>query len=779
MSSLTTSGTFRKLSRLSAMGPGELAHRFRERIFVELDRMNAGIRVPAPRCAVDMPFKTYLMGAPAHRFYPGQRENLRPFVEAKFPAWIDRAVEEAERLCRHEITLLGHPGVAIGAEINWHRDPITGRIWERHFWADYRPVHESGGRDSKSIHELNRHQHLPRLAKAYVLTGEERYAGEAVAQLNSWIDQNPPGLGINWQSSLEVGIRVISWLWTIFLLLHSRSLDDDSAERIGASLFAQLEHVHRYLSLFSSPNTHLIGEATALFLAGLVFQDQKQPDIWLRDAAVILAETAEKQVLEDGVYGELSSCYHCYALDFYLQALVLADQNEFALPEAFSPKVEGMLEFLLHLTRPDGTLPMLGDDDGGRALAFHGRDYHSFPEGLCLGALHYRRGDFKHQAGAFAEEALWMLGRKSVDDFEAVEAFPPAETTAHYPSAGYSIVRSGWGTRDSHVVFDRGGLGMLTGAHAHADALSIALFGGGRELLVDPGTFVYNCASEWRGYFRSTRAHNTVSVDDRDQSGQGGTFRWTTRYRCRAATSHRLPGLLYLEGEHDGYLRLSQGVIHRRRLLFVAPESWLIVDDLRGSGEHKVDVSFHFAPDLDVSSIERVEDGLKVRVEQEGFVLHLFADRPVQSAKLIRGESAPPGGWASRGYGQKQPCSVLRVTLAGLMPAVVLTCLVRSDGNAGHGPDGLVASQFKRARLEKGQGIACSRRHSGYEDVTVFSTGDREIEVADYRMRGEFFWLRREDGDVRQALAIRACSLEHGGREVFRRSEPGSYFYPN
>ncbi len=335
MSSLITSGTFRKLSRLSAMGPGELAHRFRERIFVELDRMNAGIRAAASPCAVDMPFKTYLMGAPARRFYPGQREDLRPFVEAKFPAWIDRAVEEAERLCRHEITLLGHPGVAIGAEIDWHRDPITGRIWERQFWADYRPVHESGGRDSKFIHELNRHQHLPRLAKAYVLTGEERYAGEAVAQLNSWIDQNPPGLGINWQSSLELGIRVISWLWTIFPLLHSRSLDDDSAERIGASLFAQLEHVHRYMSLFSSPNTHLIGEAAAaLFIAGHnCFRIQKKqtsgcamrPSYYGRSCYCVV----ENQVTPGGwcLWPSCHSCYHCCPRLFYLQVLVLADRK--------------------------------------------------------------------------------------------------------------------------------------------------------------------------------------------------------------------------------------------------------------------------------------------------------------------------------------------------------------------------------------------------------------------------------------------------------------------
>ncbi len=164
----------------------------------------------------------------------------------------------------------------MGREIDWHRDPVTGQIWEQRFWADYRPLHDSEGRDSKIIHELNRHQHLPRLAKAYLLTGDERYAGEAVAQLNSWIDQNPPGRGINWQSSLEIGnpgdLLVVDDLPRFSL---RRSFDEASAQRIGDSLFAQLEHVHRYTSVFTSPNTHLIGEAAALYIAGLVFRDRK------------------------------------------------------------------------------------------------------------------------------------------------------------------------------------------------------------------------------------------------------------------------------------------------------------------------------------------------------------------------------------------------------------------------------------------------------------------------------------------------------------------------
>ena len=762
------SETVRKLKRLGAMTPLELAHRARERMYSELDRIASGTGIRDRTAAVAKPFKSYLAGLPASRFYSSHRENLRPFVRDNFPAWIDRAVEEAERLSKHEITLLGHGPVELGAEIDWHRDPITGRVWERRFWADYRPVDDSEGLDPKIIHELNRHQHLPRLAKAYLLTADERYATEAVAQLNSWIDQNPPGQGINWQSSLEIGIRATSWLWTIFPLLTSQSLDEDSAQRIGDSLFAQLEHVYRYTSRFTSPNTHLIGEAAALYIAGQVFRDRKRPAQWLRWAGAALVETAEKQILDDGVYGELSSCYHCYALDFYLQAMALAEGNGLHFPEPARRKVRGMLAVLMHLTRPNGTIPLLGDDDGGRALALEKRDYRSFQDGLCLGAILYRRGDFKRQAGAFCEEALWMLGREAWEIYSRLESEEPAEKQASYPCAGYLVQRSGWGAHDSHLVFDRGGLGMLSGAHAHADALSVTLFSGGRELLVDPGTFVYNCAPEWRSYFRSTRAHNTVAIDGRDQAGQGGTFHWKTELRSRAASQLSLPGVDYFEGEHDGYCRLPDGVVHRRRVLSLPPDSWIIVDDFRGAGEHRFDFHYHFAPDIELAELEHNDFGVLVRAKQAEFQLRLIADRPVTSSELLRGVTAPITGWASHGYGEKKPCSTLRATLTGPAPAAAMTFVTRA-------PVKSCDPMVRRLALESGSGIACSLEHPGFEDIAVVSTGDSEITAAGFHMRGEFFWMRLEGGQLKQVLAVRALGLKHAGKVVFQRSEPGTW----
>ena len=308
-------------------------------------------------------------------------------MQRNFPQWVEASVREADQLCRHRVELLNMGLVRLGYPINWHRDPYSGKGWERIFWAEYRPEQDFWGRDSKVIHELNRHQHLPRLAKAYRLSGDERYAAEAVAQMLSWVEQNPTGIGINWQSSLEIAIRSISWLWTLFFLRMSEALTEAAAQIIGESLFAQLDHIQRHTSLYSSPNTHLIGEAAALFIAGTVFEKEK----WRELGRDILTAEAEKQITTDGMYAENSSYYHCYALDFYLQAWILARQNGDVLPGAVTTKLCEMINVLMHLTRPDGTLPLFGDDDGGRALALSQRTYRSFNDALSAGSILFRR----------------------------------------------------------------------------------------------------------------------------------------------------------------------------------------------------------------------------------------------------------------------------------------------------------------------------------------------------------------------------------------------------
>ncbi len=783
---------FKHWRRVKAMTGREISSRFREKLRVELDRlsiligMNSGCGSlpralePEPISGTDtsaghFSFLDYLRGGPARRFYfeADSQTQIRSLLEQQAPEWIKAATLEADRLCRHEVSILGYGVLHLGRDIDWHRDPLTGHSWERHFWADYEPVRKHPAGDPKTIHELNRHQHIARLAKAFFLTGNEKYAIEAVSQMESWIDQNPLFMGIHWHSCLEISLRSTAWTWSLLFLLPSHALQESIARRIGTSLFAQIEHVYRYPSNYSSPNTHLIGEATALFVAGIVFKEHPKASKWLRRGYEILTAEIDRQVSRDGVHSELSSCYHCYTLDFYLQALALAKHNQVTLPAIVWEKTERMIDFVMHLTRPDDTLPLLGDDDGGRALALSRSDYGSFSDSLSTGAVLFSRSDFKSSAGFLREESFWLLGQDSWHNFESLPSRRPALTSLSCPNAGYFIQRSAWDKGAAHLVFDCGGLGKIGGGHGHADALSFTLWSAGKDLLVDPGTFIYNGDPRWRDFFRSTSAHNTISIDRIAQSETDSSFRWKWKSSTRILGEIILPQIECVGGEHNGYTRLPEGVIHRRRLLFLKPEYWVLIDSFHGKGEHRFEKNLHFSPEVRLHVRNGNDDGgvhLAVYSGEVALDLALFAGRPMDT-QIIKGADNPIQGWSSDRYGRKTPAPVLNASFCGAAPAALITAILPSA------PSSELSSVATMRRLEPegAPAVACSIARGPRTDLFVVNPDGGEVTVAGFKMAGEFFWIRTVDNSSDQFLALEAKHLSANSRTIFDTREPLPY----
>jgi hypothetical protein len=778
------------------MAGQERTHRFREKLHVELDRLCTWVGLNSKPQALNrtirseyfgsedsgggrFSFLDYLRSGPAQRFYfaSTSRSEVARFFERHAPEWIESATVEADRLCRHHVSILGYGELDLGSHIDWHRDPITGRSWEKRFWADYDPVRKHTAGDPKTIHELNRHHHIARLAKAFFLSGQEKYAIEAVGQMESWIEQNPPFMGINWQSCLEIALRTAAWTWSLFFLLPSDALEESKARRIGASLFTQIEHICRYPSYYRSPNTHLIGEAMALFLAGIVFQEHRQASKWLRKGCEILITEMERQVSEEGVHRELSSWYHCYTLDFYLQALTLAKRNNLTLPANVWEKTSRMIDFLMHLSRPDGTIPLLGDDDGGRALALCGSDYRSFSDSLSTGAVLFSRPDFKGSAGFFREETFWLVGEEAWHVFKSLPSGRPASTTFSCPNAGYFIQRSDWDEGAAHLVFDCGGLGRLGGGHGHADALSFTLWSAGKDLLVDSGTFVYNGAPEWRDYFRSTRAHNTVTIDGHEQSEAGAAFRWKRKATTRILGEFILPEIECVSGEHDGYAQLPAGVIHRRRLLFLKPEYWVLVDSYHGEGEHRFEQNLHFSSDVELHVCKRDDNRaiqLLTRSGDAALDLALFAGVPVD-ARIIKGSEFPIQGWTSDRYGRKTAAAVLNSSFACSAPAAMITVIVPASN-----PPGLRgACTVRSLELAGGTAVGCTIVRGRRTDLFVVSPEASEVTAAGFRMAGEFFWIRTDDNSIGQFLAFEARHLSVKSKIIFDTREPVPYLSDN
>jgi hypothetical protein len=755
------------------MSPNELAHRLREQLRRATDRarFHAG-RIDESDAELDGlitkygSVRTYLQDGPAKRFYAStsDREGIVGLIEQQFPDWWENTIRDADAICGHRINLLAHTGIDLDARIDWHRDPLSGFQWPVRFWTAYDLVGRPPA-DSKVIHELNRHQHLPRLAKAYFLTGYEPYATEVLAQIESWIDQNPKWTGINWQSSLELAIRSISWLWSIFLIQSSPSVDDLRLYRIVKSLLAQIDHIYRYPSTYTSPNTHLIGEAAALWIAGVIFSELPRSEAWRSFGTTTLKNEMERQFLHDGVHCELSSYYHCYAADFYLLVLALAERNQIECRDFMSDRLGKVFEFVMQITRADGTIPLLGDDDGGRALMLAAEHYRSYTDGLCSASVLLSREDFKFQAGRFHEESLWLLGRDAWTAFNSL-SFRPPSVSGEFCDAGYFVQRSGWNPDDVHVVFDCGGLGLPSGGHGHADSLSINLFGGGRDLLIDPGTSVYNCEPQWRTFFRSTRAHNTVVVDGISQCRPSGTFAWHKRGGAKVRRQFSLSDIKYVDGEHDGYAAGAAGIVHRRRLIHIYPNYWIVLDDLQGAGQHDFDFLYHFSSETQLTVFGDEKQGevdCRARNGNASLQLFMYASEALRTTAEC-GQERPIQGWWSRQYGHRATSPVLRASGRAMAPISALTLIVPGK-----------TTQSRRFKANTNRAIAAVIRDGPYEDLIVTTSQDGDLHLVDCAMRGEFFWMRLENGCLRRLLAVNAHSFSYAGETVFDSDVPVSH----
>jgi hypothetical protein len=533
---------------------------------------------------------------PAQFFFaPRDISGIAELVCQELPQQAQTIVERAHQIRKHRFDLLGYRNIEYGKEIDWHRDAVHGKRAPRKPWYKVQFLNFAEVGDHKVIWELNRHQHLITLAKAFLLTQDDSFAREADAQWGHWQRENPYPIGINWASSLEVAFRSLSWMWVDHLLRASPGPCEAFRAGLLKALALSGNHIERYISTYFSPNTHLLGEAVALFFIGLLYPELRSASRWRRSGWEIILQEAERQVGEDGMHFEHSIYYHVYALDFFLHARLLASRNQIQIPEALDRKVEKMLEALLLLGQA-GTIPRWGDDDGGRLFDSHRNQPEQLFDPLCTGAVLFGRGDFKSASG-LVEETLWLLGQEGLDRWKNLpESKAGGASACLADSRVYVMADSAPLPQQLVVISGSGGGG--SGGHGHADALSITLAVDGKELLTDPGTFCYIDEAGDREYFRSTQAHNTLQVDGLSQGRTEGPFSWKDFPAAR--TEHWVVGKTFdlFSGSHTGYRRLTPWAIHRRWVFHLKPYYWLVHDAVEGIGEHLIEIFWHLATSL-------------------------------------------------------------------------------------------------------------------------------------------------------------------------------------
>jgi len=621
------------------------------------------------------------------RFVENSAEHFFPGVfDARLPQQLENADGDAcqailigaHHAFHGRFDLLGYRNLNFGDPIQWQLDPLSGWRAPQVHWSRLDALDYASVGDAKVIWELNRHQWLVHLGQAWRLTGDERYAHAVVQQIRAWLRSNPTGIGINWASSLEVALRIVSWSWALLLIRDSHAVTPDFFRAIEAAVDAHGIHVERYLSYYFSPNTHLTGEALGLFYAGVVFSELKHAERWRSLGMRILVEEIDRQVHADGVYFERSTCYQRYTADVYLHFLILAGQNGIDVPGVVSERLRSLLDVLVAFRQPDGSMPSIGDGDSGRVLPLSIAPSDDYRATFSTAAVFYRDAVYAWAADHLAPESLWLLGSQAADVFEKLEKQPPATSPARILAAGgFVTMRSGFDENSHALIFDAGPLGcQFSAGHGHAALLSVQCSAFGERYLIDAGTCCYTANREVRDYFRTTAAHSTIAVDTQPQADPAGPFSW--RNRCTAHLLQWAIGdtLTYADACSDAYRRLPDSVSHRRRVAFIRSRYWIIIDDLCGSDTHRVDVRFQFAP----MQIRIDADGWvrATRNGKRGLLMRAFASRSF-TPSVREGLRNPMEGWHSPSYGCMEPAPALVYSADVHLPVRIVTLLWPAD----------------------------------------------------------------------------------------------------
>jgi Heparinase II/III-like protein len=270
--------------------------------------------------------------------------------------------------------------------------------------------------------------------------------------------------------------------------------------------------------------------------------------------------------------------------------------------------------------------------------------------------LLFRRVDLAAKARRLDAQTRTLFGPEAPEAFARLLAQPDAHfaPVRAFPDSGYYLLGSDFETsREARVLIDAGPLGYLSlAAHGHADALAVLLNLGGREILVDPGTYAYHTEPEWRRYFRGTSAHNTVVVDGLDQSEQRGNFMWSNHAHARCLEFSSGLGTQCFRGEHHGYRRLRDPVTHRRDLEYRHGEAALLISDtLDCAGPHEVTRRWQIGQGLQL-----VRQGDAVHLDAGVAVVTLEPLEPLREVTVHNAGNASEGGWISRRFGHKEPC---------------------------------------------------------------------------------------------------------------------------
>lgn len=448
--------------------------------------------------------------------------------------------------------------------INWQKDFKSGYQWTPKSWYNPLKIADCNGWDIKVPWELGRLQHLPRFAIFYhILPDKKEYIlREYCNQLLDFFAQNPVRWGVQSMCSMDMGIRVANIALSYTLFKSGGAVFPPKIEEIiGQEIYMLCKHIFHNLEWSDHyTNNHYLADLAGLLYGSSVLEKNVFVNRWNAFAISELQREFKKQFNEEGTNKEGSTFYHRLSSEIMVWSTALM----YCLDKTFDIEnrhIMGSLIFIKALTRPDGLLTAIGDNDSGQffRLSFSGNGVHEEPNdaGAVISALTSVAGaeSFKNHyyfeytlIKAFVGSSVILpskhlhikcipfepidtnvlrfrkhfeINSGGLNLTEKIEAIP-------FPQFGVYIIRS----ENIYLCFSLADIGQAgNGGHAHNDKLSFELFIGKEAVFEDPGTYVYTASKTLRDQYRSVKAHNTIYAGE-EQNNFINTFRVKNECQC-------------------------------------------------------------------------------------------------------------------------------------------------------------------------------------------------------------------------------------------------------
>jgi asparagine synthase (glutamine-hydrolysing) len=636
---------------------------------------------------------------------------------------------EADEILSGRFRLFGASAVGLGFPPDWAayapmRDTEEGgRVETNHHWTTYTDLNLLN--DVKLLWEVSRFGWIYPLARAFLLTEDERYAEGMWSLVKSWRDVNPPNVGPHWASAQEVAIRLMAQVFAVYAFMNYWAHNPVRLTSLVQMIAEHADRIpHTLTYARAQGNNHLITEAVGLFTTGLLFPEFRYAAQWKRLGRSWLIHALERQFFPDGGYIQHSSNYHRLALQAGLWAIRLAEIHDEPFPSAAVESLRAGTRCLAaQVEGENGAAPNFGPNDGAHILPLSTCRFGDFRPTLQT-ASWVLFGEPLFGNGSWDEAHLW-LGIGSQDQETSYSRARGRAPTQQKPDPPHASADLASISQDS---FTKAGLYFMRGEHAwgmlrcvrfksrpgHSDQLHFDLWWRGINILGDPGTYLYTGSPPWNNGLMGASVHNALVVDGVEPMHRAGRFLWLNWAqgnmlgRWRSAEG----SLEVLSAEHEGYRRL--GIIHRRTVLRIEEDLWCVVDDLLGEGVHSSRMAWTLPDsswkwDVGTLHVELQENQFRMHCEGISGKIGIFRAGEHIAGDVVEGP-VHLWGWRSPTYAVKEPAlSVVREG-EGELPLRFLTYWAFGDADLesvmidwnepGEGSTAIAAQQFGVKRLD-------------------------------------------------------------------------------